>query len=411
MNYSLLKYFAGTCALAIDNRYLLCPSYRAGGLYKIYLENDKVEFLTDMSSVYRSGRRLTTILKFNQQVFLIANDCYEIIEYHMESNQFEVPFLYKTAENLLIDNAFIYEDRIYLFPRKLSQAICVYSIRKRSAEFIYLESIVERNWTEQRYEHEIIWMHQEGEEVYAAISGTSCVMQIYLEEKISGKLWELDSKYKLASVVAVNKGYIYISQLNSSNILCLSKDGDVKEIEFMEEREEAILQTPFRQLLLSDNEIIAIPHDYHYIQYYNIKTNKLQNLLYPEFFKRIHDSGKPREPLFWGIAKHNDKVYLLPFAGNALLVLSLSDYSIRGISVSAEEKDIYYSFFKELGVVKEGLRQGQFSLDGFVSKAECKDKQKDKMSKDVGYIIYERLMKDSKQEMINADENDRSDIK
>lgn len=394
MNDSLLKYFAGTCALAIDNKYLLCPSYRAGGLYKIYLENDKVEFLTDMSSVYRSGRRVSTILKYNQQVFLIAYDCYEIIEYHIEDNRFEVPFLYKTTENLIIDNAFLYEDRIYLFPRKLSQAICVYFINQRRAEFIYWENIIDGSWIKQRYEYDMFWMYQEDRAVYAAISNTSCVIQINLEERVSGKIRELDSNYKLASVVAVNKGYKYISQLNSPNILCLSPKGNVIEIEFMEEREEVITQTPFRQLLLQDDEIIAIPHDYKYIQHYDIKSNKLKNLLYPELFKRIRDDGKPRQPLFWGIVKHNDKVYLLPFAGNYLLVLSLSDYFIHAISMIAEESDVYYSYWKMLDMLKEGSSKGQFSLDRFLSSVESKHMQENKKDTDIGCMICKSIMKD-----------------
>lgn len=355
---------AATCGVVLEDEYILWSSWENGDLYKMYLRDNRIEFVSSTIKAGHYGKAFGCMIRNEKKIYMICLfDCYEIMEYDIRTEKLRL--LYQHAvEGLQIFHAFLIEGKIYLLPNKLSESVCIYSLE--NGEVIYIK------WKEllsdidisikDEYVH---YMDCLGKNIYGTIYNTPYIFSIETSPILGCKVERLHKDYKLTNINVI-EGKKYFIPANRESVFCLNGNSEIEEISLSQEK--MYNKQPFVSSVLYKNDIFLIPFGGDdKITVINRFNGNKKILEYPKEFEMINENGR----LFWMPIIYRDKVYLLPHCGSGMLVLELYTYKIN-----------YIGWKLKLNIILKHRLLGDM-----VEKKESK-------RQDIGHIIYENCMKE-----------------
>lgn len=303
-------------SILIDDEYILLSSAPGGDLYKLYLADNHMEFLISMDEIDLLGKMFSCAFKRGRKIYFVSlYDCYEIIEYDLDSNRLQVLWR-EICENLQIFQAFLINGKIYMFPNQLKQNICVYSLRYSEAEYIPWEDLLGQ--VNVNADNRIYFMDYCENTLYGSIYDTNYLFTITVDPSIRCVMRQLRDDYKIANINAYYGGVYITLSCGEEKLICLHKNGEIDEIELLHEGKESEYAS-FFSTIIYDGKIFMIPCIRNYkIQVVDQVTRKKDMLEYPDGFCRRY-AGR----LFWQAILVKNKLYLTHCEGSGLVVLDM----------------------------------------------------------------------------------------
>ncbi len=358
---------AATCGVVLENEYILWSSWENGDLYKIYLKDNRIEFVSSTIKAGHYGKAFGCMIRNEEKIYLVCLfDCYEIMEYDIRTGMLRLLYQH-IMEGLQIFHSFLIEGKMYLLPNKLSETMCIYSLEDGEAIYVkWKELLSDINFSiEDEYVHYIDCL---GKNIYGTIYNTPYTFCIETSPILRCKVERLQKNYKLTNINVI-EGKRYFIPANRELVLCLNRNLEIEEIKLFQDKENVYGKHQFVSSAIYKNDIFLIPFSRDdKITVINRFNGNKKVLEYPKEFEVINENGR----LFWIPIIYKDKIYLLPHCGSGILVLDLYTYKMN-----------YIGWELKLNIILKYRLLGDM-----VEKQELE-------RQDIGHIIYKDCVKES----------------
>lgn len=353
---------AATCGIVVNNEYILWSAWDDGSLYRLYLKDNHNELVKSISEIGYERKTFGCMLEYNEKIYLISiYGCYEIVEYDMRKDRLKILYR-KTQENVQVFSSFLINGKIYIFPMRLDDKVCIYSIRDECARYIMWKELfpeVNINWEN----NTVCGMDCFGQTIYGTIQNTPYLFRINTEPDIVCEMQKLKDGYKASSINVYGETK-YITLTEGNKLICLNRNGETQELEIFPEI-NVYDGIPYICSVQYGEKIFLFPFlGGRKIQLINGNSGEKRYLEYPEKFLSKNTQWR----LFWKPVIYEKKIYLLPFNGNGLLILDMCSCKIE-----------YYA----------GWRKG---LKSYLEKVCCNNIQdRNEGIENIGKVIHNNL--------------------
>lgn len=312
---------SATCAIAIDNEYILFTTWEGGDLYKISLSDYTIKLVgipSDFGHYFgRLGNTFSRMIKKGEKVYLVGfQDAYEIMEYDIKSGKFRMLYQNLSLGTWIFD-AFLIDGRIYLLPYHVDESICIYSIEENQAEYINWKELLTGEDYDLKDCINLYSIDVSEKVIYGAVYDTSYVFQLEITPTIKCKMYKLEDNYRIANINTC-EDKVYITLINQMKMIYFSKYDKANRINAIELNGEKIdNQVSYIMPRILNNKIFLFPYlGNNEIEVIDRQTREQKLIRYPKEFHR-NNGGR----LFWEPIFNKDKLFLLPHSGNGMLVL------------------------------------------------------------------------------------------
>lgn len=309
-----------TCGTIVNGEYIYWTSWRNGDLYKYDLKNNIYLKVKSMQKMNLNGKTFSCTLKRRDRLYLISLfDGYEIVEYNLKTNQLRLLYQ-KCVKGIYVFNAFLIDEKIYMFPSQLDVAICVYSLLNKTVEYKKWEELLPNDLITTN--NLVFSMDCINSKIYGTIQNTSIYFELYINEAMQCKV-NLINGYRLNSINVYGDN-IYITLMDQEKFICINNE--TLNITQLKEEEKKGDNNFFSSVIQYNSKLFFIPSiGCSNIHVYDMQTGMNEIIEYLPDFCRKEEKSR----LFWLPNIHNNKMFLLPHTSNRILEIDMDDCNVK----------------------------------------------------------------------------------
>ncbi len=302
------------------------------GLFKMSLMDWECEFIGRFEEEAGVRKLHRQIINYQEWLILIPEKAGKVTFFHKQTHEMEYVnvVLPKNNKNgVQASGAYIFGDRLFIFPCILKQAIAVIGLKDREVRYDYALrekigtlkdlDVNEPFFGQAAMQEDMVWLPVRDTAKIACYRLTDRKVEIYRLE---------DRKYRIQSIDAAGNRF-WLTSAETSEIMEWSPSEGVRDAYTVDIPWEKG-KNPFSKIIpVSEKECIILPAYAEEIVYKAGDT--FRKLEYPQGFRRLEDFRKSL-PLFGGCRRESNQLFIFPLAGNMLLTYDIQTGLLEGKS-------------------------------------------------------------------------------
>lgn len=321
----------------IEENILYAGGFEQNILLEYNMENQKAKFLGEFGGFkFSESYHIHAIYKYEKSLFCFSKNSYEVAEFNLEAKRFK--YFYPAnniEEDSLVRSIIRIGDQIWMMQTMNASLIMVFLMKERR----YIEHKIDMKGSIDNY---IPLVFEKsvciGTEIWRCIQGSSSLL--VLDTK-SLKTRVIETGLALSFLTLYREGdVIYILSMNGQELIVMNIN--TYDLFIYKTGYKGMADCPFAGIEKIKDYFLFFPCYEQHIFCYKLKSNELymvKILKLPENFKRIH--GTEKRDLFLNWTRVNDMIYLLPFSGNRMLRIDLSNFKILPYPVTISGQDYF----------------------------------------------------------------------
>lgn len=303
------------------------------------------------------------MLEIGNSIYFIFRNSQRILEYNtVEQRIYNYGLEYEIFKNstVLYNDAYYFEGKIIMFPCEINDPIIFFEIETK--EYIEKGSIKQMLVKEgvKRDAGKIYTYVKLQNEVWFCIYGSEWLGCITLNN-LNLRMRKCEKSNQLAKTVG-GKDFVFFTEAESCRFFMTDKINgelllyDVKDLELKEQELE------YGFIVSVKKKIFAIPTYPKSLTIIDKETKEVINIKFPKEFSAIFKVRNSELPFVRYIV-HLEKLYLIPFSCNGMLVVDMVSYMIQYYPLKLRDRDFFYLEYAGVSVVCE---EEKFGLEDFI---------------------------------------------
>lgn len=274
------------------------------------------------------------IIKYKDYLYFIPNEASGISKYDLKTK--EIKFYKSDMDFLILSDAIVFGNTLYLIPRLLNQPLYLFEMDK--CIFIKNESWNQRIFSELACDENSQAMRSciIEKTIWTLMKNINVLIETHLNLECS--IYRFENNFLIHDIASDGKNLLMISQEEDTVVRWNKNHGFV----------DKYVLTSYRKNKIRDGDcidyrfgnIIILPQRGNEFCVIN-PNGKIIALEIPSI-KRVDDKAREQMPLFGGFSFYGNEVYFLPWAADKLYVFSLDTYEIKLYDMTFKEIESYY---------------------------------------------------------------------